>query len=71
LRATETFFSRDPKEAIIVMMEIAKNAKPLCLSYMCLDESTKASVKRILHLSEEISEVDARNLKKSLTCWFV
>lgn len=71
LHSMEIFFSRDPKEAIIVMTEIAKNAKALYLSFMCLDEATKASVQRILRLSEDFSKVDAEILKNSLACWFV
>ncbi len=71
LRAIEMFFSRDPKVSFGIMIEIAKRAKALCLSFLCTDEATKGSVSKILNMSENVPSANVERMKHLLSCWGV
>jgi hypothetical protein len=71
LRVIEMFFSRNPKVSLDIMMEIAKRAKALCLSFLCADEATKGSVRKILNMSENIPSANMERMKHLLSCWGV
>ena len=71
LRSIDKSFTRDPKAALHVMVEVAKRAKQLSLAYICLDHADKISVQNILDVSDEVDKTNAKKMRQLLhSSWF-
>ncbi len=49
------------------MLEIAKKANPLCLSFLCANEASKGLASKILNVSENVPSINVERMKHLLS----